>query len=302
MLSSTAVEYYIETDIIPVGSATTKYMKSGDMKHLINSLLDRLRLGASVRNALNFMKYISNPKLLLRNARYRRNGAPDGLPVQTPGLAYLVCGQYDLEALYYNGRVGAEWIVSLLKKNGLNINRFDAILDFGCGCGRVLRFWQGLTRARICGTDYNPALIRWCEANLPFARFSVNGECSRTDYSDNFFDLVYSISVFTHLSMDMQSFWLDELFRITKPGGYIIITVHGASRTSVLSEEQQERFRKGELVVRGERYFGTNICGAYHPRRCLEEMAGGRLVELDYSERGATDADQDVYLFQKVQK
>jgi SAM-dependent methyltransferase len=271
-----------------------------NVKQMINSILDRFQLGASTRNALNLLKYIFNWKLLLKNARFIRNGAPDGLPVQTPGLAFLVCGQYDLESMYYNGLRGISWITDLLKKNGLCIDEFDTILDFGCGCGRVLRFWKDLTHAKIYGTDYNPSLIRWCEDNLPFAIVSVNGLCFRTDYADKSFDMVYVISVFTHLSREMQSCCLDELIRITKPGGYIIITVHGVSRTSVLSDEELKRFRNGELVVRGGKYSGTNICGTYHPRHYLERLADGRLIEIDYLAQGATDADQDAYLFRKV--
>jgi len=38
-------------------------------------------------------------------------------------------------------------------------------------------------------------------------------------YEDNMFDFVYSISIFTHLPEDMQFAWLQELQRITKPGG-----------------------------------------------------------------------------------
>ena len=212
-------------------------------------------------------------------------------------LAFLVCGQYDLESMYHNGLRGANWITDLLEKNGLCIDEFDSILDFGCGCGRVLRFWKGLIHAKVYGTDYNPSLIRWCKENLPFAEVSVNDMYSRTGYADNYFDIVYTISVFTHLSREMQSCCLDELIRITKPGGYIIITVHGASRTSVLSNEELDRFRNGKLVVRGEKYSGTNICGTYHPRHCLEKLADGKLIEIDYSAQGATDADQDVYLF-----
>lgn len=92
---------------------------------------------------------------------------------------------------------------------------------------------KDLTHTKIYGTDYNPSLIRWCEDNLPFVRVSVNDLNSRTDYPDNSFDIVYTISVFTHLLRAMQSSCLDELIRVTKPGGYIIITVHGLSRTSV---------------------------------------------------------------------
>lgn len=270
------------------------------MKRMANSTLDKFQLGASARNINNFLKYITNLKLLQRNSRFRRNGAPDGLPVQTPGLAYLVCGQYDLEAMYHNGRKGAEWITALPERNELRMDDFNKVLDFGCGCGRVMRFWKDLTNVKVYGTDYNPSLIKWCTDNLPFTSVSVNNASSRTGYTDNFFDLVYAISVFTHLSGEMQSYWLGELIRITKPGGFIIITVHGESRTSVLTEEQQKRFRDGTLVVRGERYFGTNICGAYHPRHYIEKLSGGSIIEIDYLKRGATDADQDVYLFQVV--
>lgn len=270
------------------------------MKRILNSILDKFQLGAFARNSTNFVKYITNLKLLLRNAKFRRNGAPDGLPVQTPGLAYLVCGQYNLEAMYHNGRKGAEWITALLEKNDLHMDDFDRILDFGCGCGRVLRFWNYLTHARVYGTDYNPSLVKWCTDNLTFTDVSLNSACSRTGYADDFFNLVYAISVFTHLSREMQSFWLDELIRITSSGGFLIITVHGESRTSVLTDEQQKSFRNGKLIVRGDRYFGTNICGAYHPRHYLEKLSGDRIIEVDYLERGATDADQDVYLFRIV--
>jgi len=266
----------------------------------MNSLLDSLNLGAAARNSVNFLKYVTSLTLLRKNFRFRKKGAPDGLPLQTPALAYLVCGQYDLEDMYYNGLKGATWITSLLRKNGLQLDEFERILDFGCGCGRVLRFWKDLTSTGIYGTDYNPSLIRWCMENLPFATFSLNTACDRTSFSDNFFDLVYAISVFTHLSGEMQYFWLDELIRITEPGGYIIITVHGKSRTSVLSEDQQREFNNGDIVVTGGRYRGTNICGVYHPRHYLEELSGGRLIEVDYLELGATDAAQDVYLFRTV--
>lgn len=53
----------------------------------------------------------------------------------------------------------------------------------------------------------------------------------------------------TRLSKEMRSYWLDELIGITRSGGLIIITVHGKSRTSVFTEEQQEIFRLLEDLV-----------------------------------------------------
>ena len=50
-----------------------------------------------------------------------------------------------------------------------------------------------------------------------------------TRYPDNYFDFIYSVSVFTHLPEEMQFRWLAELARITKRKGYLILSVHGAN-------------------------------------------------------------------------
>lgn len=46
-------------------------------------------------------------------------------------------------------------------------------------------------------------------------------------YPDAFFDIVYSVSVFTHLPEEMQLSWLEELRRVAEKGGYLLLTTHG---------------------------------------------------------------------------
>ena len=74
-----------------------------------------------------------------------------------------------------------------------------SILDFGCGCGRVVRWWRDLP-AEIHGSDFNPTLVRWCRENLPFGVFEVNRPEPPLPYPDDSFDLVYALSVLTHLA------------------------------------------------------------------------------------------------------
>ena len=46
--------------------------------------------------------------------------------------------------------------------------RFDHVLDFGCGCGRLARqMLQQLPRPRrYTGSDLHAGMIRWCNTNL----------------------------------------------------------------------------------------------------------------------------------------
>ena len=65
-------------------------------------------------------------------------------------------------------------MLEILYKNGLSMEKFDAVLDFGCGIGRVIRHLRNVHGPCYYGTDYNPKLIAWCRHNLKFARFSTN--------------------------------------------------------------------------------------------------------------------------------
>ena len=102
------------------------------------------------------------------------------------------------------------------------------VLDFGCGCGRVISLLSKSLPGHIFGTDIDKEAIGWCRHNLShLATFSCNVAWPPLGYADGHFDFIYSISIFTHLPEDMQTAWLQELGRVIKPGRYALITVHG---------------------------------------------------------------------------
>ncbi len=227
------------------------------------------------------------------------SGAPDGLPLPPLELIYTIGQEYDLDHFYRQSVLGAESIQTILASRGADIASFSAILDFGCGCGRLLRRWKALNGTQVYGTDYNERLVEWCRASLPFARVSVNPAASRLTYEDDKFDFIYTISVFTHLSEEVQHFWIRELGRVLKPGGYLYVTVLGSTRLHQLRPEERTRFESGELVLRNTRYSGKNVCEAFHPERFVREKLADGLTVLDFVPGGAQDANQDVYLMQK---
>jgi SAM-dependent methyltransferase len=113
---------------------------------------------------------------------------------------------------------------------GRGLASFQSVLDFGCGCGRVTRPVRRLVGRgpHLHGLDIDPEAIAWARANYAaVADFRVGPTMPPTPYADGTFDLVYGISVFTHLPEDMQFAWLDELKRVTRPGGVLLLTTHG---------------------------------------------------------------------------
>jgi SAM-dependent methyltransferase len=101
------------------------------------------------------------------------------------------------------------------------------VLDFGCGAGRVLRqFASEAESGEFWGCDLYEPTVAWLEENLsPPFRFYVSAE-RPLPHPDGYFDLVYAISVFTHITGDWAE-WLLELRRILKPDGLLLATFIG---------------------------------------------------------------------------
>jgi SAM-dependent methyltransferase len=267
------------------------------MKRLAKAVIDWFGTGPLLHGLKRKAAYWLDAKTRAANAAF---AAPDGMPLPPPELVYLVTDQFGLEPFYRSGELGAGRIRDILAKNGVDAARLGALLDFGCGCGRVLRQWKTLApQTRVYGCDYNPRLIEWCRRSLTFAEFSVNGAEAPLSYPSESFDFVYCISVFTHLTEAGQDFWLAELKRIIRPGGHLLVTLHGTSRAGQLTEEERRRFDAGQLVVVRDQYPGSNLCGAFHPEPYVRDRFGRSFAVVDYLPGGAWDAAQDAVLLRK---
>ena len=226
--------------------------------------------------------------------------ASDGLPYPPPRLCFIVSGNYDPGYFFSSGANGAKSIRCILERNGKQISDFQNILDFGCGCGRIIRHWNGIQGIKISGTDINSLLIKWARKKLKFAHFRTNSLFSRLTYPDEAFDFIYAISVFTHLKEELQLWWMNELTRILRPGGFLLITVKGEDKRSKLDSADVERFDSGKLIVVEAESSGSNYCAAYHPDSYVRNVLSGNLTVMEHERSGSKDTGQDFYLFRKM--
>lgn len=151
-----------------------------------------------------------------------------GTPQPPSHLRLRVHGDEEAEQFGFVGKVVAKTIQTAIDALPIESESME-VLDFGCGCGRVLAPLSQMSPAhRYSGTDIDAEAIGWCQENLSeLANFDTNDDRPPSRYEADSFDLAYSISVFTHLPEDMQFEWLAELARVVRPGGYLLLTVHG---------------------------------------------------------------------------
>jgi SAM-dependent methyltransferase len=236
--------------------------------------------------------------LSLRSPGEPQHADPDGLPLPPARLRVLVVSTADPAFFLETGRAQVRFVEGLLADNAVRIEELRSILDLGCGCGRLGRWWGRLEGPRLYGCDYNPELAEWCAANLPFMEARTNAlEPPLPFATEEPFGLIYAHSVFTHLTEDLQRRWVDEIRCSLGPGDLFLFTVSGERYRNRLAGEDLERFDRGEPVVHFDEVAGTNMCAAYHPPAYVESsMLEG--FELLAAVREATPEHlgQDVYL------
>jgi SAM-dependent methyltransferase len=244
-------------------------------------------------------------RMPLYNIGYRLAGSLDGYPLPPAHLVDLVIGTRELAWYQLGGLFMHQAIAACLRRNGTPIESVGSMLDFGCGCGRISRWWAALRdQCEIWGCDYNPALVAWCQQELSgIAQYRVNQADPPLEFPDGKFEFVYAYSVFTHFAVNRQLPWFREMARVVKPGGLLLVTVHGrrvAWRLGLSAEQLGQLEDRGMLAV-GEERDGQNYCTAYHSHRFMTELKTIGLDMMDFLEGGVRDSsEQDMYLFRRL--
>ncbi len=256
----------------------------------------------------SFRKYVKfNLKLAHRTVFERVVGVASvsGLAIPPPRLRYRVHGAIGQQGFLDVGRACATDITKLVNRHGREFNSLERVLDFGCGCGRTLRFFKDhLSTQRLYGTDIDASAITWCKRYLPnLAEWSVNEMQPPTRYVDDTFDLIYAISVFTHIDETAQFAWLGELRRIAKPGGILILTVHGDFYQRRLTEaEKAVLAEKGLLFCVGQtgrwKFDGLpdSYQTTYHTKKYVEREWSRYFKVLEHVEQGMAGGQDAIML------
>ena len=268
-------------------------------KKTLKSGLHRLGL-LNPAQRLYFNLRTASPSVLLREFQHSRNKAPGRAPLPPPSLIYDVIACRWGAVFLDSGRTIVEDMAEILDKNHLSLSSFESILDFGCGCGRLIRHLPERTKASLYGSDYNPRLIRWCQDYLTFAQFSTNELAPPLSFESGSFDLIYARSVFTHLPLDLTLEWIRELHAKLRRGGCLYFTMHGRPLAHGLSADQRAQMERAELVITYSRQAGENLCSTYATDVFVKEKLLQGFTLVDFVEgRNREHLRQDVYLLRK---
>jgi len=156
-----------------------------------------------------------------------------------------------------------------------------SVLDFGCGAGRVIRHLLPVApECELWGSDIDPRCIAWNEQHLsPPASFVGNGEVPPLPFPDGKFDLIYALSVFTHISTHWPA-WLLELDRLLAPGGRLLATIMSEGMCEAITGEAWDEKNVGMSVYEAGQAWSRGGPMVLHSPWWIREH-WGRLFEIE---------------------
>jgi SAM-dependent methyltransferase len=201
-----------------------------------------------------------------------------------------------------SGEGTADFLAEVAKKYFTATRPFTSIYEWGCGPGRVVRHLPAKLgpSVQVYGSDYNPKTIEWCQKEIQGVSFFLNGLNPPLPVEDNKFDFIYSISVFTHLSEATGLNWAEELYRVLKPQGILLITTSGDNAyQNELLQEEKEKYQREGVVVRGQYEEGKKMYLARHNPQYVKEKLLTKFEILQHAPTGFPFIEQDYWIARK---
>ncbi|MGE5323780.1 MAG: class I SAM-dependent methyltransferase [Actinomycetota bacterium] len=198
-------------------------------------------------------------------------------------------GRWSREEFFATGKHEIDCVLECVRSLELAIDRGAPALDFGCGVGRLTRALAAYF-PECHGVDISPTMIRLAEEfnqDMPQCKFLVNKRRDLSNFEDGYFGFVYSSIVLQHMAPRYSRRYLQEMVRVTRPGGILVFQVLDDLRVGFVPRLRQKigirrnlrRFAHGQ---NGHCSIDLYWLGEAQVRHVLQ-AAGARVIDVRYT-------------------
>ena len=171
------------------------------------------------------------------------------------------------------------------RRYGRDIRPDTRVMDFGCGWGRIIRFFlRDVEPGNLVGCDCYAEALEAARNGNAWCDFRLIDPMPPSSFASESFDVIYLYSVFSHLSEEAHLKWLKEFHRLLRPGGLLFVTTR--KRDFILQCAELRRRRDVPEYARGgvasfpdtEESLRRYDAGTY----CHSATGGGGVLETSF--------------------
>jgi SAM-dependent methyltransferase len=153
----------------------------------------------------------------------------------------------------------------------------EAILDFGCGWGRITRFFlKDIEAEKLWGVDQWKELVELGNQTRTGCHFLHVNQNPPAPLSNEMFDVVFAYSVFSHIDENEHKRWLAEFKRILKPDGLLILTTWQREHIPFLEQIG------GQQVTAWDDHYNSAVARHFPgTQKALADYDAGKYFHID---------------------
>jgi len=178
----------------------------------------------------------------------------------------------------------------------------NKVLDYGCGHGRIMRHITGnLKPSLLVGADVWDGAIKFCSEEFDSKPFLISNENHITNLGEKF-DIIISISVFSHLPPHRFHENLKSLSLSLNDEGLLFFTTHGDFHRELKNVTLENGYFYGQ-VGKNPNHTDGRLPGDEYSFMCVtkdfveKQLEDVGLKLLEFKETGITS--QDLYMAKK---
>lgn len=196
---------------------------------------------------------------------------------------------YDIETSYW-WFVGKQFLIkSTLRKCSLNWLGKERILDIGCGTGAILRLLREFGIAY--GVELSMDAIQFLKKRD--LKLLVCSDASQSiPFKDSSFSAITCLDVLEHLDDDLAL--LNEMLRVCKPGGHIVLTVPAFNvlwSPHDVAVHHRRRYTRTQMLKKISRLNCTVVKSSYYNTILFLPILVIRKLKLFLSDRQNVKSD-----------
>ena len=176
-------------------------------------------------------------------------------------------------------------LVLLLEEVNHPLLRTKSVLEFASGHGRFTRHLvKALGAERVVANDVVVDSVEFARKTFGVEGFVSPSVPEQVQWNQQH-DLVFVLSLFTHLPASTWSRWLRRIFDMVAPGGVLVFTTHGAEavrKQNVTLDENGYFFvaSSESNAIDGPEYGTTFTSEAFVRARIAETLPEARLLKV----------------------
>lgn len=190
-------------------------------------------------------------------------------------------------------------LMTILEHVNRPLLKFNSMLEFAAGFGRFTRHLAKALPGKVTCSDVQAESVDFLKKSFGVDGFYSSHEPDTLNFPAQY-ELVFALSMFTHVPLEMWGPWLKCMYRGVAPGGLLVITIHNedaAKKMGVQFSERGDHFiRSSESTSLDSAVYGTTFTTAQCAIKTIEDALQQTILA---HEKIAFWTGQDAIIIQK---